>query len=82
MRRSSRRGDGTIRSPTPDIARRLDWPKPFDIRVKRNAFTERWHGREAELRAAIETEAPRYGAMPSRRETRRTAASSSARRQA
>ncbi len=55
-------GDGTIRSSTPDIARRLDWPKPFDIRVKRNAFTERWHGREAELRAAIETEAPRYGA--------------------
>ncbi len=55
-------GDGTIRSSTPDIARRLDWPKPFDIRVKRNAFTERWHGREAELAAAIESEAQRYSA--------------------
>ncbi len=28
--------------------------------MKRNAFTERWHGREAELSAAIETEAPAY----------------------
>ncbi len=55
-------GDGTIRSSTPDIARRLDWPKPFDIRVKRNAFTERWHGRESELKAAIESEAPAYAA--------------------
>ena len=55
-------GDGTVRSSTPDIARRLDWPKPFTIRVRRNAFTERWDGREGDLAAAIETEAPNYSA--------------------
>ena len=35
-------GDATLRSSLPDIARRLDWPKPFTIRTLRNAFTERW----------------------------------------
>lgn len=54
-------GDGTVRTSTPDIARRLDWPKPFTIRVRRNAFTERWDGREDRLRADIETQAPKYG---------------------
>jgi nitronate monooxygenase len=44
----------------PDIARQLDWPKPFDIRVSDNAFIARWTGRDAELKAAIETEAPAY----------------------
>ncbi len=53
-------GDDTIRSSLPDIARRLDWPKPFDIRVHANAFIGQWTGREAQLRAAIETEAPAY----------------------
>lgn len=53
-------GDQTVRSALPDIARRLDWPKPFDIRVSDNAFIATWRGREAELRAAIEEEAPAY----------------------
>lgn len=53
-------GDQTVRSALPDIARRLDWPKPFDIRVSDNAFIAKWHGREADLRAAIEDEAPAY----------------------
>ncbi len=30
--------------------------------MKRNAFTEHWHGREDQLRAAIESEAPAYAA--------------------
>jgi nitronate monooxygenase len=53
-------GDQTVRSALPDIARRLDWPHPFDIRVSDNAFIARWRGRDAELRAAIEAEAPAY----------------------
>lgn len=53
-------GDGTLRTSLPDIARQLSWPKGFTARIARNAFTERWHGREEELAAAIETEAPRY----------------------
>lgn len=53
-------GDQTVRSALPDIARRLDWPKPFDIRVSDNAFIATWRGREADLRAAIEAEAPAY----------------------
>ena len=53
-------GDETIRSSLPDIARQLDWPKPFDIRVSDNAFIARWAGREAELKAVIGTEAPAY----------------------
>jgi nitronate monooxygenase len=55
-------GDGTRRSSAPDVARRLDWPKPFTIRVRDNAFLRRWHGREEALAAAIETEAPAYAA--------------------
>jgi nitronate monooxygenase len=47
-------GDATIRTSVPDIARRLDWPERFTARVLRNSFTERWHGRESELRGAIE----------------------------
>lgn len=53
-------GDETIRSALPDIARQLDWPKPFDIRISDNAFIAKWAGRDAELKAAIETEAPAY----------------------
>ncbi|HEV7329255.1 MAG TPA: nitronate monooxygenase [Bosea sp. (in: a-proteobacteria)] len=53
-------GDETVRSALPDIARRLDWPKPFDIRVSDNAFIATWRGRDADLHAAIEDEAPAY----------------------
>lgn len=53
-------GDQTVRSSLPDIARQLDWPKPFDIRVSDNAFIARWAGRDAELKAAIASEAPAY----------------------
>lgn len=53
-------GDGTLRTTVPDIARQLPWPRPFTARIARNAFTERWHGRERELEANAATEAPRY----------------------
>jgi len=53
-------GDETVRSSLPDIARQLDWPKPFDIRVADNAFITKWAGRNDDLKAAIEAEAPAY----------------------
>lgn len=53
-------GDATVRTTTPDVVRRLAWPEPFTIRVLRNAFVERWHGRELELREQIDGEAERY----------------------
>ena len=39
-------GDGTVRGILFDIARRNVWPAPFTGRVLRNAFAERWRGRE------------------------------------
>jgi nitronate monooxygenase len=53
-------GDGTLRTSLPDIARRLGWPQGFTARIERNAFTARWQGREAELEAAADVEAPAY----------------------
>lgn len=53
-------GDGTLRTRIPDIVRQLDWPAGFTARIRRNAFTERWHGREDALRAAVDVEGPRY----------------------
>jgi nitronate monooxygenase len=55
-------GDETVRTSLPDIARRLDWPKPFDIRVSANPFIAKWSGRDDEFKAAIESEAPAYRA--------------------
>jgi hypothetical protein len=43
-----------------DIARQIPWPRGFTARIRRNAFTERWHGREDALEAAVAVEAPRY----------------------
>jgi nitronate monooxygenase len=53
-------GDGTLRTRVPDIVRQLDWPPGFTARIRRNAFTQRWHGREDALAAAVDVEAPRY----------------------
>jgi len=53
-------GDGTLRTRVVDIARQLPWPRGFTARVRRNAFTERWHGREEALEAAAAVEGQRY----------------------
>jgi nitronate monooxygenase len=53
-------GDGTLRTRIPDIVRQLPWPHGFTARIRRNAFTERWHGREEALREALAVEGPRY----------------------
>jgi nitronate monooxygenase len=50
--------DSTLRTQSIDVIRGLAWPEGFSIRVGRNAFTDRWHGREAELAEALETEMP------------------------
>ncbi|MBM3565584.1 MAG: nitronate monooxygenase [Alphaproteobacteria bacterium] len=53
-------GDGTLRTTVPDIARQIPWPRGFTARIARNAFTDRWHGREDQLAANAAVEGPRY----------------------
>ena len=53
-------GDGTIRTRVADIARQIPWPKGFTARIRRNTFTNRWHGREEELERSVSVEGPRY----------------------
>lgn len=53
-------GDETIRSQVMDLARKLEWPSRYTARVLRNAYIERWHGREAELVAVADEEAAKY----------------------
>lgn len=42
-------GDDTVRTTVVDIARKIDFPQPFTVRVMNTRFVEEWHGREAEL---------------------------------
>lgn len=44
-------GDDTLRTKTVDVVRGKDWPGRFDIRVMKNAFTDRWHADLAGLKA-------------------------------
>lgn len=54
-------GDATIKSTAVDVARKRYWPNPeFVIRVLKNGFVARWHGRERELEQAIEVESRRF----------------------
>ncbi len=53
-------GDGTLRTTVADIARQIAWPRGFTARIRRNAFTDRWHGREQELERDIAEQGPRY----------------------
>ena len=45
-----------------DVVRQYQWPKPYTGRALRNAFLERWDGREGDLTAALDTETPAFGA--------------------
>ena len=56
----SSNGDATLRTRTADIVRQLPWPHGFTGRIRRNAFTDRWHGREEELERNVAVERPRY----------------------
>jgi nitronate monooxygenase len=53
-------GDDTVHTSVTDIVRHRDWPDRYKIRVLRNEFTDRWHGREDELRASADREAPAF----------------------
>jgi nitronate monooxygenase len=53
-------GDRTVRGILFDIARANVWPAPYGGRVLRNAFSERWRGREAELLQNQREESARY----------------------
>jgi nitronate monooxygenase len=55
-------GDCTTKSNSVDIVRKRHWPNPeFVVRVLRNDFVARWHGREHELESAIDVEHERFG---------------------
>ena len=51
------RGEHTERSRVLDIARRAPWPERYTARTLRNAFLDRWRGREAELEVNEEAKA-------------------------
>lgn len=53
-------GDGTLRTKVADIARQIPWPTGFTARIRHNAFTDRWHGKEDELQRQVAVEGPRY----------------------
>lgn len=55
-------GDDTVRSQVMDLARKLDWPPRYTARVLKNAFIDRWHGREDELMKVADEEAAKYRA--------------------
>ena len=64
-------GDETLRSSVIDILRGYDdWPERFDVRTLRSAATDRWHGRESELRADVEPEVTRYAEAAARGDAR------------
>ena len=53
-------GDDTVRSKVFDVVRNVDWPAPYNGRVVRNAFLEKWHGDMDGLAARAEAERRRY----------------------
>lgn len=55
-------GDDTVRTEVFDIIREIDWPAPYTGRAIANAFTARWHGSEAALKAALAEELASYAA--------------------
>jgi nitronate monooxygenase len=56
-------GEDTVRSRVLDIARGAPWPLRYTARTLRNAFLDRWRGREAEL-MRTRTPKPTSGRQP------------------
>lgn len=52
----------TIHTHVFDIVQNFDWPDDFPGRALRNDFTERWHGRENELRDRLSEAATEFDA--------------------
>ena len=56
-------GDSTLKSTSVDIARKRYWPNSeFVIRVLKNNFIAKWHGRDREMEKAIDVESERFWA--------------------
>lgn len=53
-------GDDTLRSSVFDVARNIDWPKPWTMRTLRNGFTAQWAEDFDGLRENAGREAARY----------------------
>lgn len=51
-------GEDTVYTEVFDIAQGLPWPEGIAGRVRRNAFTDEWHGREDDVRAHREELGP------------------------
>lgn len=62
-------GDDTLRTRVFDIGRAIDWPEQYTGRALANDFSGRWHGRESDLRGALDTERPRYFAAANKGDT-------------
>jgi len=54
------KGSETRRTRVFDVVRRHQWPEPYTGRALRNAFLERWDGREEDLSAALSSEVPAF----------------------
>eukprot|EP00929_Paragymnodinium_shiwhaense_P031391 TRINITY_DN17595_c0_g1_i1.p1 TRINITY_DN17595_c0_g1~~TRINITY_DN17595_c0_g1_i1.p1 ORF type:complete len:342 (+),score=50.61 TRINITY_DN17595_c0_g1_i1:122-1147(+) len=44
-------GDATVRSSVPDVARKLSWPAPFNIRTLNTPIIDEWRGKEEYARS-------------------------------
>ncbi len=54
-------GDSTLKSVSVDVARRRYWPTPeFAVRVLKNGFVSKWHGREREMERTIDVESEAF----------------------
>ncbi len=54
-------GDSTMKSISVDVARKRYWPNSeFIVRVLKNSFVGKWHGRERELEASIDSESEKF----------------------
>jgi nitronate monooxygenase len=50
-----------VKSSSVDVVRKRYWPNPeFVVRVLKNRFVARWHGRERELEQVIDVEHERF----------------------
>lgn len=61
-RLTSSLGGSTVRTRVFDLVRGYAWPTRHTGRALRNGFTDRWHGKEAALEAALASERPAYQA--------------------
>ncbi|PQM44356.1 hypothetical protein C1Y40_05481 [Mycobacterium talmoniae] len=57
---ASANGDSTCRTSVYDIVRGHRWPEGQPMAVLRNAFTDRWHGAEPDLRANLDDVVAQY----------------------